>query len=253
MKQLDDGPLTSVSFGGSINYRPTWTPDGESVVFASNREGRSGSDIAMYSARADGSGDIEAMNFVSPSASWSRDGQWLVYRTTNLAADRGNLMAIRPGRDTVPVPLVVTEFQEAQAALSPDGRWLAYSSDRSGRREVYVRPFPNASDSRASISTEGGSSPAWAHSGRELFYKNGANELVVVTFDTTPSFAIRSRTTLFSTRGFLLNTVRRQYDITPDDRRFVMIQLPDPNARDAQELILVENLFEEMRAKVGRE
>ncbi len=256
VKQLDDGPLTSVSFGGSINYRPTWTPDGESVVFASNREGTSESDIAMYSARADGSGDIEAMNIniVSPSAFWSRDGQWLVYRTSNLAADRGNLMAIRPGRDTVPVALVATEFMESQAALSPDGRWLAYSSDRSGRREVYVRPFPNASDSRASISTDGGTSPAWAHSGRELFYKNVANELVVVTFDTTPSFAVRSRTTLFSTQGFLGASISpRDYDITPDDRRFVMIQLPDPNARDVQELILVENLFEELKARGGRE
>ena len=116
-----------------------------------------------------------------------------------------------------------------------------------------MRPFPNASDSRASISREGGSSPAWAHSGRELFYKNGANELVVATFDTTPSFAVRSRTTLFSTRGFLGASISpRDYDITPDDRRFVMIQLPDPSALDVQELILVENLFEELKAKVGR-
>ena len=79
--------------------------------------------------------------------------------------------------DSAAVPLQVTEFAERSISLSPDGRWLAYVSTRSGRNEVYVRPFPDAGASLQQVSTDGGTEPVWAHSGRQLFYVNGAQEL----------------------------------------------------------------------------
>jgi len=253
VKQLDDGPLIRLPGAFALNIRPSWTPDGESVLFISASVP---TDPGVYSVRADGSGNAERMPGIpAAEARWSRDGRWLVYRTSNSAADLGNIMAIRPGVDTVPVPLVETAFAEAQPVLSPDGQWLAYSSNRSGRREVYVRPFPNAGDYRVPISIAGGTSPVWANTSPELFYRSTTDTMIAVTFATTPRFHVESRTPLFDTRRFAGSPENfpagASFDIGPDDQRFIMVQLPDASVADTRELILVVNQFEELRTKAG--
>jgi serine/threonine-protein kinase len=187
----------------------------------------------------------------SPSATLSRDGAWWIYRTTNLVADLGNIMAIQAGSDSEPIALVETPYQEAQATLSPDGQWFAYSSERSGRREVYVRPFPEA-DGEFQISNGGGSSPVWGHLGRELFYLDGSDMLVAATYTASPGFSIESQETLFDASDYSMGTrgTPAGYDVTRDDQRFVMIREDD--APDAGvELILVQNLFEELKQRTG--
>ena len=109
---------------------------------------------------------------------WTPDGRWLVLRTDNGAAGAGDLIGIRTSGDTAPVPLVESNFTELHPAVSPDGHWLAYTSNESGTNEVYVRPFPATTGARWQVSNGGGMQPRWAADGRELFYLDGTGRLV---------------------------------------------------------------------------
>ncbi len=245
IKELDRGPFPKLTFTGSLNQRPAWTPDGRSVAFSSNR----GDNLDLYVRRADGTGQPQLLldeERPLEEVTYSPDGEWLVYREGGEDRKR-DLYARRMGSDTA-TALVVTEYDETSPAVSPDGRWLAYVSNESGRYEVYVRPFPNTNDGRWQVSTDGGVEPVWAHSGRELFYK-GSGNLIVVEVLPGATFVTGERGVLFSTQRFGgSNPIHQSYDVTLDDQRFVMIR--SPNA-EANQLIVVENFFEELKAKVG--
>ena len=148
--------------------------------------------------------------------------------------------------DSAAVPLEVTEFQERALSLSPDGRWLAFVSNRSGPNEVFVRPFPDAGANLRQVSTNGGREPVWARSGLELFYVNGANELVAVQVSTDPVFALGQQEVLFPVAAYMRNPAYAVYDVAPDDQRFVMLRIGDDETEDSQ-FILVENWGEELR------
>ena len=149
--------------------------------------------------------------------------------------------------DTTPVTLAATSFSESNPAISRDGRWLAYSSNETGRYEVYVVPFPNAKAAKWPISSGGGSEPVWAHNGHELFYRDAGGKMIVVDFHGTPTFSAGTPKVLFSAREYITGPSHRQYDISPDDRRFLMLRTRDTGARD--NIIVVENWFEELKAK----
>ena len=146
-------------------------------------------------------------------------------------------------------PLLATPFTERNGEVSPNGRWLAYESTESGRAEVWVRPFPGPSDAKWKVSLNGGVEPLWAHSGRELFYRNRNNEMVAVTVQTARTFAVVSERALFPAGAYRLENNHRAYDVAADDRRFVMIRLGGTGG--GGELILVENWFEDLKARVG--
>ena len=160
------------------------------------------------------------------------------------------MYAIRPGVDSVAVPLEVTEFQERSIALSRDGRWVAYVSNNTGGDQVYVRPFPDTGSGLVQVSTNGGYDPVWAHSGRELFYRNGANELVAVQVSGDPTFVAGQQDGLFSMADYLPSNGNPLYDVSPDDRRFVMLRITE-QARDDTELIMVDRWAEELRQRMG--
>ena len=245
IKQLDRGPLPKLTFTGRQNTRPAWMPDGRSVAFVSNR----GDNSDLYVRRADGSGTAELLRDEEREiweVTYSSDAEWLVYR---VGAEDGarDLYARRMGADSA-VALMATGYDETSPAVSPDGRWLAYASDESGRPEVHLRPFPNTSDGKWLVSTDGGQEPVWAHSGRELFYK-GSGNLMVVEVLPGATFVTGERGVLFSTEGFRSATQHQAYDVTPDDQRFVMIRTRGDV--EVVELIVVENFFEELKAKVG--
>ena len=155
-------------------------------------------------------------------------------RVLSLAGDRGV------------ETLVATAFDERNADLSPDGRWMAYQSDQSGQMEVYVRPFPNVDDGQWPISTGGGTRPLWASDGRELFYRRGA-ALMTVAVHTEPSFTPATPEVLFEGDYFVGNR-GRTYDVSPDGQRFVMVR-PDSAVRENQ-MVVVLNFFEELRERV---
>ena len=145
MKQLDRGPSIRLTFDGSRNDYPTWAPDGESVTFASNQAGLS---FDLWTKRADGSTQAVLEldeEWALAEGLWSPDGEWFVHRTSANELGAGDIVAHRRGGNTVPVPLVATDFTELAPAISPNGRWMAYSSNETGRTEIFVVPFPNAS------------------------------------------------------------------------------------------------------------
>ena len=243
VKQLDTGPLSRLTFEGA-NIRTRWSPDGQSLIFLSNRA----ENFDVWTKRADGSDTAELVldrEVRLQEAVYSPDGTWLVFREgVNQAS---NIYAVQLPMDSAVVPLEVTEFQERAFSLSPDGRWLAFVSNRSGPNEVLVRPFPEAGVSLQQVSTDGGREPLWAHSGRELFYVNSANELVAVQVSTDPTFAVGQQEVLFSLAAYLRNPAYTLYDVTPDDQRFVMLRIGDDEDAAPSELILVENWAEELR------
>jgi len=249
IKQLDRGPFSKLTFEGRTNQRPTWNGN-RSVAFASDAQG-AGVNLDLYQKRADGSAQAELlldMPGAVQEVEWSRDGQWAVLRINSQPG--GDLVAWRPGVDSAPASLVTSDFDEINPALSPDGRWLAYSSNESGRYEVYVRPFPEASRAKWQVSTSGGTQPRWANGGRELFYVDGERQLVAATVLLTPSFSVGDRTVLFSMIGFGGGDGHRIYDVTRDDRRFLMIRSLTPDGGETVSLITVDNFGRELLDKV---
>ncbi len=226
------------------NQSPRWHPDGKQVVFQSVFVANGD----LRSVRADGSGEPTVL-YTGPFISqgrWSRDSQWLVYtaRDTTKIVYRDDVYGIRLGVDSVPVPLVATDFSERAASVSPNGRWLLYSSNTSGRYEAYVRPFPGTSTSQVQVSTGGGVAPEWSSDGNEIFFANAASDLIRVAVIPGADFSVGEPSRLFS----LANVI--DWDVAPDGRRFVVIR----SRRAPQEgpLIVVENFFEELRQRVPR-
>ena len=234
---------------GTVNWRPFWPADGRSIAFLSNRRGGTDEDnYDVYRMPVDGSAPPELLlqhTYGLWEVEFTTDGEWMVVRSDEDGI--GNVRGQRQNGDTALVPLVVEQSSTSQVALSPDGQWLAYTSISSGSREVYLSPFPSMSTRRL-ISRNGGTESRWAHSGRELFYKSG-NQFMVVEL-TGPNLTPSTPRPLFSVAGYRAARNRQQYDVAPDDRRFVMIRGIGADA-DA-DVFYVENWFQELEAKLSR-
>ncbi len=246
-----DGTRQKVTQEGTLNWRASWTADGRSLVFVSTAGTAGGTnDPAIFSLRVDQSARPELLlrhTFGAWEAELSRDGSWLVFRSDEEGAD-GNILARRLQGDTAVLRLVSSKATDTQVALSPDGRWLAYTSEISGRPEIYVAAFPDMSSTRL-VSTRGGTEARWARSGRELFFKSGG-EMISVAVPPGPVFTPGNPSVLFSLAGFRGARNRQQYDVGPGDQRFVMIRDLSSGATGA--VVYVENWIEELKAKVGR-
>ncbi len=256
VKQLPSGPMSRLTFGTRYAYRPRWTPDGKYVLYVSPPDSTSVNG-AIWKKRADGSTAPELLWQVPgvsiPEGLISNDGQWLIYRQ-NTPPNGRDIYAVRLGRDSAAIPLLTDSFSESGPALSPDGRWLAYTSDESGREEVFIRPFPNTAGGRWQVSTAGGSAARWSHSGRELFFEAPSGDMMVMPVTPGPTLALGAPRKLFALGSGLVgsNTVPL-YDLTPDDQRFVMARLAASNqAPGAGQLIVVENWFTELKAKMAK-
>jgi len=252
VKSLDRGPLSRTTFAGTTNFRATWSGDGERLTFPGDATATG--DLNVWTARADGTGSptmVLDRNATISEAFYSPEGAWLLFREgTDVAgidgrlggtvAGEGHIFAMRTDDGTV-LPLVATDFVDHSPTLSPDGRWLAYVTSITGRPEVYVSPFPDTDSGRQQVSVSGGVEPRWADSGRELFYRNGADEMVTVAVTTGDAFRVEGERILFPAGGYLHGVGHPQYDVLPDDQGFVMLQvigLDDPG-----ELILIDNWY----------
>ncbi|HUE88334.1 MAG TPA: hypothetical protein VMO26_19840, partial [Vicinamibacterales bacterium] len=223
----------------------------------------------IYWQAADGTGSVERLTN-SPMAQFAHaltpDGsRVLVFQASGAATTAADIMTFsltRPssGRGeqtpgaTALSPLIQTTFNEWLPEVSPDGRWLAYATNESGQNEVHVRPFPNVNDRRWPISTGGGTKPVWARNGRELFYLDGAFNLMSVPVQTTGSaFIAGNPVKLLEPRYYVGAAPNRAYDVSRDGR-FLMIK--DSMAAGQTEnapppsLVVVLNWFEELKAKL---
>jgi Tol biopolymer transport system component len=226
IKELPRGPFTRLTFEGS-NVRPSWTADGRSVLYFSSGGGGN-SDLQRR--RADGTSAPETL-LDATRAIWevvpTPDTTVMIVRLG--VPPTRDIYLLRRGAgsgDSAITPLMANDgYEEVAPVLSPDGRWLAYASNESGRYEVYVRPFPEVNDGRWQISGNGGNEPLWAHSGRELFYRAGNGDLIAVTVTGSSAFAAAEQRRLFSAGSYLTNNAHTEYQISPDDRQFLFKRL----------------------------
>jgi serine/threonine-protein kinase len=252
IKRLDDGLFTRLTFSG-VDRRPAWSPDGMSVAFV--RDTLTGGDV--YVRDADGLNPDRVLartDRMVQAVEWSRDGQWLVLRTDNTDAGRGDILGVRLSGDTGATPLVASPYEELHPSLSPDGRWIAYTSNESGQQEVYVRPFPATDGGRWQVSIGGGSHPRWSPDGRELFYLSGGR-LIAARVADGPAFAVAERAPLFAMNvALLIDGFHTTYEVTPDGQSFLFISTPfvRPDEAVTGRLVLVENWFVDVFDRMGQ-
>ena len=164
--------------------------------------------------------------------SWSPDGAHLAFEDRKPSGDR-DIWILDRGAE--PAPFLITPSDEHAAAFSPDGAWLAYVSDESGRSEVYVQPYPGPG-AKWTISTQGGSEPVWSASGRELFYRNG-DQLMAVTVQTRPQLDIGQARPMIQAR---FDTVEgaRNYDPAPDGGSFAVVRSDTAPLQDQFRIVI---------------
>jgi serine/threonine-protein kinase len=183
---LERGVATRITFGAGYDADPAWSPDGQWLAFASDRDGQG----AVYRKRADGSGEAERISdpeaFANPYPnSYSPDGRWLLVSVTG---DGGNdLWAIPADGEGDALAFMTTQFAEISGAFSPDGKWVAYETNESGRLEVYVSSFPPGGG-KWQISDEGGSQSLWSNDGRKLYYRTDDGVMFADVLDGGDSF-----------------------------------------------------------------
>jgi serine/threonine-protein kinase len=228
------------------NYYPLWTPDSKRVVFSHRRKEDEQWDLLW--ARADGSGKAELLHS-SPIQlapySWSPDGKLLALYGHDSGTWDWDIWVLSLEGNRTPEPLIKTQFIDVGPAFSPDGRWIAYSSDRDGRFQIYVRPYP-AMDRVIPISREFGEEPVWSASGDELFYRN-RSKWMVVSISTEPEFKAGTPQVVFE--GPYANVSGLSYDVAPDGQRFLVLK-PQYDDSQVRELHVVTNWFEELKRLV---
>jgi Tol biopolymer transport system component/tRNA A-37 threonylcarbamoyl transferase component Bud32 len=250
VKELPVGGLTRVTRSLVPDFSPSWSADGQSLLFTTFN----GTRFGIYRQRVDGLGEATLVMESDRGlfdADESPDGRWIVAVEGIGAISAGmtsDLVILEVGRDSTPRPLFATESSEGSPRISPDGRWITYLSNASGRREVYVRPFPNVDDGLWQLSLNGARSPRWARSGRTLYFRSTtANELYAVDVETTPTFkkgiprlviggALVAGISLFS-----------GYDTDVDDSRFLTVGRG--SAKGASHLVRIDNVLEDIRRR----
>ena len=212
VRDLGDETNTRLTFHEARERTPVWSPDGTRVAFYSSRD-----DGGLYEKAAGGAGEAELISEVkhtSALSDWSHDGRYLSYSTLGTSID---VFALPMEAERRPIRLTQTEFLEAMGSFSPGGAWIAYYSLETGRREVYVRPFPE--EGKLQVSRDGGRSPIWSADGKEIFYFSG-NKLMAAPVQTGTTFKAGVPQMLFEVDGRLPTVV--WFDVTADGQRFII-------------------------------
>ncbi|MGD1068598.1 MAG: protein kinase [Bryobacteraceae bacterium] len=221
--------ISRFTFGQGTNLYPIWSPDGARVVFTSTPTGI----YDLYQKPANGSGGeqvlLQSADTKRPN-SWSPDGRFILYYSL---LNNGDLMVLPLTGDRKPFPFLSTPFNEQQGAFSPDGKWVAYQSNESGRDEIYVRPFPGPGG-QWHVSTGGGISPRWRADGKELYYVAPDDKLMAVPVAAQSvaqgaALAPGTPEALFQTQMPRI-AFRPQYDVARDGRFLIDTGLPDSSA-----------------------
>ena len=229
--------LTRLTFDRTA-LRPIWTPDGRHIVY--ERHGDGSDDLAEIP--ADGSSQAEPL-VVGPGdqvpGGFTPDGRILVIREQGFGGKR-HLSWVAMDSTQTTHPLFESGFESYAPTLSPDGKWIAYVSDESGRPEIYVRPFPGPGG-KWQVSKDGGNEPQWSHTGREIFFRSG-QMMMAAEVRTAPTFAPGAIRSLFQTKSFAgINYAT--YDVTRDGNNFIMTQ---PLAQNDQTVVVLLNWFENL-------
>ena len=254
--------LTRLTFDPGLDIQPVWTPDSKKIIFSSRRGGAN----RLFWHAADGTGADESITSDQDKGQYpssvTPDGRHLIAHEMSDKTAFDIVQFTLPdvavsgrssGSSSMPVgePLIATNYTEFGADISADGRYLAYHSEESGRMEVYVRPYPRTGDGRWQVSTAGGSRPLWSRNGRELFFVDAAGTLTAVPLHiAAATFSAGVPAAVFPTKYVTLVNVRN-YDVSADGRRFLMIKQASSGGQAApRSLIVVLNWFEELKRLV---
>jgi serine/threonine-protein kinase len=250
--------MTRLTVGVQAN-EPTWSPDGKHIVFGFN----SGS-AGLGWVRADGAGEIQRLldskNLVN-AHSFFPSGQRLAYwgvatnglsKIWTLALDVSDPDHPKPGKSDL---FLNTQASERFPAISPNGQWIAYESDESGKYEVYVRPFPvppGSAGGKWQISTTGGALPIWSRNGRELFFQNSDHRIMVTDYELKDESFVPGKPRLWSTQRVRDLGGIPNYDLAPDGKRFAIF--PEMNAHVEEKgdvhVTFLLNFLDELRRRV---
>ena len=224
IRDLSRGTGSRLTVRGT-NLLSVWTHDGHQIAFASNAQSNA---FLVYQQAADGASPAEPMfdnqeSGLQVPTDWSRKDGTLVFVTRGRETGRDVQLLPMDGKH---VPLVATEFNERAARLSPDGRWVAYITDQTGRDEIYVRPFPGPAET-IPISNDGGTEPAWSPTGTELFYRDADRRMMSVAVQPKGELSPARPRVLFESAIFDSDPIGQgyaNYDVSLDGKRFLMIQ-----------------------------
>jgi serine/threonine-protein kinase len=243
------GALNPITADKQSGYS-LFSPDGKRVVF---RSGAAGGEDNLYWKATDGTGDAQRLTTSTRSqtpSSWSPDGSTIAFVEEGPSSGffQFDIWGLST-RDRTARPIVQTPANEMSAEFSPDGRWLAYVSNESGRNEVYVQPFPGPGERRL-VSNNGGEQPAWSPEGRELFYvqrdAGAPPRLLAVRVTAAPAFEASVPQTLFEHPDLAI-AWGRSYDVSRDGQRFLIALTKDRSTdRAPAQMIFVQNWSDEL-------
>lgn len=239
--------INRLTFDPTIETMPTWSPDSRRVAFRSEREGP-----GIFHRDAQGAGPIERLTEtdgpIHSPYSWTPDGKTLLFAVFRSFRHQA-IASVTPPDRRIRV-LLDGNFAQIDPQVSPDGRWLAYQSDESGRFEVYVRPYPDVQSGRWQVSTRGGTSPRWAPDGHELFFV-AEDGLYAMPVASGPSgFVPRPAKRLFEVKPFG-GRLGADFEVAPDGRRFLFILAGPPSTTTPAHLVYVQNWVRELRARLA--
>jgi serine/threonine protein kinase len=247
---------TRFTFNESMDNTPLWTPDGNRIVFWSNRQ-----EGGIYWKSSDNTGNVEKLGPISgrwifPSG-WSEDGKIMVLEMGSEDSGGKDIIAMSMEGDHPTKKLLSKGHLETNPRISADGQWMAYTSNESGQNEIYVRPFPLVEAGIWQVSIGGGHSPLWAPDGRELFYRSGV-AVMAVPIETEPTFKIRGRPEELFRDKYFLNTFGYSWDISHDGNMFLMVQRLTIRSSESKseippKMAIVTNWFEELKQKVPKD
>jgi eukaryotic-like serine/threonine-protein kinase len=239
LQDLSRGSTTRLTFEPGQESSAVFSPDESQIVFTSNRSGANG----IYRKPASGAGSDQLLLAETDLAfpdSWSRDGRYLLFEKNGGARTRFDLWVLPMVGDPTPFPYLETAFQESHSQFSPDGRWVAYASDESGRPEVYIQSFP-IGNGKWQVSTAGGDQAQWSADGKELFYIAADRNLMAVSINKSAALEIGRPEVLFQTNSPITGITDDRNNFVParDGRRFLINTLDE--TKNAQPLTFVLN------------
>jgi eukaryotic-like serine/threonine-protein kinase len=226
--RIDAGRASRLTFDPAIDGFAVWSPDGRSIVFSSNRT-HVPNLYQKPSATPGGEQLLLQSTQTNVPVDWSRDGRFILYYYRDPKTDN-DLWVLPLGADRKPRPFVNTAYDQPYGQFSPDGHWVAYSSNESGRYEIYVVPFPEPGLHKWPVSTSGGVRPRWRSDGKELYYIAPDGRLMAVPIAVSGStFKPGTPVALFQTRivGGGTNVSGQQYDVAPDGRFLINTSMED--------------------------
>jgi Tol biopolymer transport system component len=223
-------------FTFSDAVRPVWSPDGAQIAFASGA-----SEVTLYTKTFAGAEKevslLKLPGQIDP-CDWSKDGRFLLYAHRDPKTQSADLSMLRISEDRKPVSLLKTEANEGCGSFSPDGKWIVYSADDSGRNEIYVEAFSEqgfGSGRKWQVSYNGGTWPTWSADGKEIFYLGDDNKIVAVEVNTAATFQVGVSKPLFATT---ITDPFYRFGVTADGRRFLVLAASFEEQRTPPTVIL---------------